>query len=519
MIKKIASIKLLLCLTFFCKAQTPTIIPSQTTEICPNQEITFQITLPGLCSNIFVFGTAVSVAPTVTQTPFNISANSNTTGFNFKGKFLDNNSNQTFTVQYNDAGGVTRTFPFTFTRVKSLLFASNANQIFPTNSTIVSPRCQITTHNISFQNCKYGTSADLAVSFGTVADFEYLLPVGWSLNGGPASNGSTWIAGSNNVTLTTDLSNGDGGFVKIRASNIACGAGLQTSAILAQIPITRANPTNLNITGDDLVCSTSNNYVINNAPPGSSYSWSATPTGIVSINSPNSVSTTISKIADGLITLNAVVSNTCFGSPINISKANIAVGNPTAITNISTTYSIIHCTVNGYKNEIVGAENATNFKWSYRNITQGTGFTLYRSSSIRTQRSPSDGSCDQIEILVEATNGCTATPQTYTFPSDMCPPYTDGSCSSGRSIAVYPNPGVSNVQVTLVDAVNVIPVNTQPKKIKQLRIVDKMGQIKKTITGNDLDKITISVSDLPIDIYTILVYDGKEWMSKQISKN
>ena len=70
-----------------------------------------------------------------------------------------------------------------------------------------------------------------------------------------------------------------------------------------------------------------------------------------------------------------------------------------------------------------------------------------------------------------------------------------------------------------MDAANVIPANTQPKKIKQLRVVDKMGQVRKIITGNDLDKTTISVADLPIDIYTVLVYDGKEWMSKQISKN
>ena len=104
--------------------------------------------------------------------------------------------------------------------------------------------------------------------------------------------------------------------------------------------------------------------------------------------------------------------------PVNVDPAD-------PITNISTTYSINHCTVNGYKNEIVGADNATNFKWYVRNITQGTPFSLYRNSSLREQRSPSDGSCDQIEILIEASNNCSVTPQTYTFPSDMCPPYTD----------------------------------------------------------------------------------------------
>ena len=52
-----------------------------------------------------------------------------------------------------------------------------------------------------------------------------------------------------------------------------------------------------------------------------------------------------------------------------------------------------------------------------------------------------------------------------------------------------------------------------------IRIVDKMGHIKKTLNGNGFDEMTIDLSSLPTDIYTILVFNGKEWISKQINKN
>ena len=51
------------------------------------------------------------------------------------------------------------------------------------------------------------------------------------------------------------------------------------------------------------------------------------------------------------------------------------------------------------------------------------------------------------------------------------------------------------------------------------RIVDKMGQIKRTFNGNRFDEMIIDLSSLPTDIHTILVFNGKQWISKQINKN
>jgi hypothetical protein len=75
------------------------------------------------------------------------------------------------------------------------------------------------------------------------------------------------------------------------------------------------------------------------------------------------------------------------------------------------------------------------------------------------------------------------------------------------------------MQLQLVDDPNLIPQNTQPKQIQKIRVIDKMGQIKKQINGNSSDRMTINIADLPSDIYTILVYDGKAWLSTQVVKN
>ncbi len=227
--KKIILLQLCFVFSILLKAQT--ITPLQTAEVCPNTEYIFGVTLPGLCSKILVYPTAQNVAPQVTQGPFNISPNSNATGFNFRGKFADYNDKQTFTVQYNNANNVTVTFPAQFIKIKSLRNPNSFSQIYLNAYNITSPICQVTTHNINFANVQYGNPTEAPpIGYGTIFTYEYLLPNGWQLNGN-ASNGTTWMPGGNNVTVTSDISNGNGQYISVRATNNACGAGLVAGQI------------------------------------------------------------------------------------------------------------------------------------------------------------------------------------------------------------------------------------------------------------------------------------------------
>ena len=271
----------------------------------------------------------------------------------------------------------------------------------------------------------------------------------------------------------------------------------------------------LSISGDNAVCTTSSSYTVPNLPAGFTVQWSVLPAGIVTINTPNSLQTTLTKITDGTFTLKATVSN-CQGS-IQMIKP-IYVGNPAPTNGVITSYNVLKCTVRGYKYTIP-AIGATNYKWYSRNLTLGTPFVLFKNSADNWATRGGDGTCDQTEIKVEVSNACnTTSPETLFIPSDLCPPYLDGSCTYGRSLIVSPNPAVATLQLKFTDDKSVKPAITQPREIKQIRIVDKTGQIKKTIKGNNLEIMNIDISDLPSDVYIMLVSDGKVWISQQINK-
>lgn len=59
------------------------------------------------------------------------------------------------------------------------------------------------------------------------------------------------------------------------------------------------------------------------------------------------------------------------------------------------------------------------------------------------------------------------------------------------------------------------------KEILEVRITDKLGVIKQkwnfAKTGNTTLR-QINISNLPSDIYTIMVFDGKTWTSEKFIK-
>jgi hypothetical protein len=86
----------------------------------------------------------------------------------------------------------------------------------------------------------------------------------------------------------------------------------------------------LQIIGDAILCATSNPYTIPGLLSMSSVVWTASPTNLATINSPNALQTTLTKVvnATGSITLKASVTNACTASPIIITK-QVNIGKPT----------------------------------------------------------------------------------------------------------------------------------------------------------------------------------------------
>ena len=85
--------------------------------------------------------------------------------------------------------------------------------------------------------------------------------------------------------------------------------------------------------------------------------------------------------------------------------------------------------------------------------------------------------------------------------------YTD--CGSFANIAVSPNPSSSQTNVTALNGAS----------FSEIRIIDKLGNIRKQFKfAKETKSGYIDVSELPADIYTIQVFDGKKWTGIKFSK-
>lgn len=254
---------IIICSTFSVNLKSQTISPSPNQEYCPEVEYTFTVTITKPFQNII--GESGSI---VTQQP-SLPVGST---FIFKGKFGDANQKQSFRVTFSDGSS----YPFEFKKIKSLYYPVTCSQV-PNQATITAPRCQVVNIPLTVPNVQWGTNFESPTfCFGSISDFEYQLPANWSI-GTSQSIGSNWIPGGNTVTVTTDMSTGDGGYIRIRPRN-NCGSGLVNSQFPGAIPISRPGP-NLTIsTLQDYICTVggTTSFTLNGLPTGASVSWAVT---------------------------------------------------------------------------------------------------------------------------------------------------------------------------------------------------------------------------------------------------
>lgn len=209
--------------SFCAKAQT--ILPTEGTELCPNQEYTF--TVSGLPSNYSSLNSIGQV--NITQFP-----SGSGTSITFKAKFGDVSGEQGFTVSYQ--GG---SKPFKFTKVKSLFGGYSENFNNPTTLTV--PICQTTPIALNISGNKYwNTSTNPYTTFGSITNYRYIIPAGWYLNS-TLSNGTTWIYATGSVTITPNANTGNGATIQYVAKNDCSGAFFEGNP--RYISISRPNPT------------------------------------------------------------------------------------------------------------------------------------------------------------------------------------------------------------------------------------------------------------------------------------
>ena len=259
-------------------------------EYCPEEALWFTVNIGSrTMTEVVAFGGAYIFT----------SASQVDSFVTWEADFHDNNVNQGFTVKTTAGNQI-----FTYQKIKSFNTPANCFNISPNVSSIDVPRCVTSNHAISFNKVTYETQG---TCFGTIDDYEYQLPSGWSM-GGITSTGSNWINGSNSATVSANISSPANSTIKIRAKN-TCQYALST-APYSTIVISRPR-LSLSVSGDASICSGSKSYTIPSLPGYASASWSLSTDGSASIpsNPYSGSSVNVTKTGDGYSTLTANVTD------------------------------------------------------------------------------------------------------------------------------------------------------------------------------------------------------------------
>ena len=254
------------------------------------------------------------------------------------------------------------------------------------------------------------------------------------------------------------------------------------------------------ISGNDAFC-TSGRYVIPGFPRGGSVTWNITPSNIVNPQI-NGSSITLTKTGNGTITLSATI-NGC-GQSGTITK-NIVVGAPQApvITNLN--YDAQCGTfAEAYSNNVSGA---TGYVWNlnFGLIQEDYGNYFYVSPLIN---SPQQGRRYFNYLTVQAKNACGLSDPSATSQFTVGP--VPSNCGGGGCclLRVSPNPTSNSIRIETTDN----------SEFTQLKIINRMGIVKKLLTYSLTNRATLDISELPSDIYRVQAFIKNKWTTVSFIK-
>lgn len=266
---------------------------------------------------------------------------------------------------------------------------------------------------------------------------------------------------------------------------------------------------NLQITGNNQICSGSQVSVPVTVGPTTTITWSASPAGIVQFGCSTCSQTTVT--GNGTVTLTANITSNCGNFIITKQITIVSAPLPPTITNLNFD-SRCGTFMEAYSSNPAGA---TGYIWNVNFGQVVQDLDGYGSDYIYVNpliNSPQTGQSYYNYISVQAKNACGASgpSETRAFTVGPVPSSCGGGSGGGGGIMlVAPNPAT--------DAMTVQTTNN--KTFTQLRIIDKMGNVKKEFRyPAHTKKVTLRIAELPADIYRLQAFDGKTWTTVTFSK-
>ena len=363
----------------------------------------------------------------------------------------------------------------------------------------------LTTNTTSISNLISVRAEDYPISgppqFCTSGEYRILnLPVGatvrWIVT--PIS-GLPSQSVVNNILTLTRISDGN---ATVSAKINICGSDILIPPIAVKI-----GGEVITVTSTQTSCEGVQYNVIGTVAPGANYNWSSNGNSILYNGTSTTATTSVGQI-DATISGNdiAIVNtiNTC-GQSVN------AGGH-----------------YNPYQREIIGiypeytngdhvsvSVNTTvydtYYRWYINNtlVKEGSSATSYCTCNYET---PDARVCGENTIRVEVETSCSINASYEVGFFKICNNY-----KSEPNVEIFPNPARDQITVRL-KPISSKQVTGNLKEIRELKIIDKLGRVKKVIKyPAKMKTIIVDVSSLQLDIYYIEVFDGTNYARLPLS--
>jgi hypothetical protein len=281
------------------------------------------------------------------------------------------------------------------------------------------------------------------------------------------------------------------------------------------------------ISGPNEFCTSANYTISGGSLCGANVTWSLgylnNHPNVASLSCTNCTSTTLTKINDGTVWLIATVTFPGSNTTYTYEKY-IGVGVP-----------LIRGWYNSPTNPIEPLAASSRFEFNWNDACYATmistNMDITANTTVTWEDAGNSGGVTWYQngnnlnfyfsdldqwayFRVTAINSCGSKSWLYRFRS------VGDNCEGGGPplrVILSPNPTTSTINVILTDRKNL----KKQKEMVEIRLIDKMGNIKQKwnfakASGNQARQL--NVANLPPDIYTIMVFDGKVWTSEKFIK-
>lgn len=343
---------------------------------------------------------------------------------------------------------------------------------------------------------------------------------GWLYNGSAAP--STISTGATNTLTLTPVC----GSIQ---SNVSATAAVGASNYNTNVATISVVPPTLSIAGNSPLCSGSAVYSVANLPACGSIvtDWSATPSGIVSVVDNGNNTATITKLADGQVTVTATVNLT---NPCNTGTINLSFPLSTAAIELTGYY-----TISSNYHQPIQRPLYTNNSPIWLPANQSFGVTAYitnpnipspswtraansvplnwSSSGVQLTYSGMSGSTAFSQrngiFVFTANTGCGATSTTYTWPVIVQ--------GSSFKFTTAPNPAKDNLTVSLVDQSPEVKALSKNETVTMtLYDLNSTTAVKIWTFKNSQTKFNANIRNLKKGHYILKVQKGNYQQSEQI---